>query len=353
MENNNPNSLWSDFWSESLKKENQSSIFIKEPPTVKDFTHNWIHSPLFPKQENLLDLGFTKDYKNLSTEYNEFVIAWGKRCVSGDTKLVDEKTKKEYTIQELAENNKSIQIKSVFIDSFGNRTKIVVPTGIPFLKGKSKLFKITLESGETIIVGEHHRFLTKAGWKELKNITVNEKILADSKKSISPEVELLRREKISKTMKQNPPKHLFNKPKKIIEKITQGVNRFYKSLTKEQINNTYNTWKDLTEKERQEKINHLSEVCSGKYGKFPSKNTYSKEKRFLSCRFWKRLRKLIIESYDFTCQVCKIRVENYSYFDVHHIDNNRFNNNPANLLCLCHKCHSSLPKTREDKSVNI
>ncbi len=45
-------------------------------------------------------------------------------------------------------------------------------------------------------------------------------------------------------------------------------------------------------------------------------------------------RKIILERYNYRCSDC-----GYGYLEVHHIDNDRLNNNPNNLITLCRQCH--------------
>jgi 5-methylcytosine-specific restriction endonuclease McrA len=59
-------------------------------------------------------------------------------------------------------------------------------------------------------------------------------------------------------------------------------------------------------------------------------------------QFW-QLRKAIRERDSYTCQVCG----EYPAFDVHHIDYNKKNNEPENLITLCRNCHSKTNGNRE------
>jgi len=48
------------------------------------------------------------------------------------------------------------------------------------------------------------------------------------------------------------------------------------------------------------------------------------------------------------CQVCeKTELENKQKLDAHHIDYDKKNNNPNNLISLCHNCHSKTNFNRE------
>ena len=48
---------------------------------------------------------------------------------------------------------------------------------------------------------------------------------------------------------------------------------------------------------------------------------------------------------NYTCQKCRtIQKENGRKLDVHHIDSDDANNNPKNMITLCHSCHIKLHK---------
>jgi len=207
--NINVGTFYDNFWKQKIKTKD--NIIIS--PT--EFFKNWIHAQLFPKQMIPVEKTFSNGYKSLSTNINELVIGFGKRCLAGSVKLRDEETKREYTIKELSENKKAILVKGVKIIGRSNKGNpkgrvVTQKTGIPFYKGKSKIYRVKTKSGKEILVGEHHRFLSKDGWKEIKDLKVKEKIMVSKapNESLSEEREKQRKYKISKRMKFNPPKHL-------------------------------------------------------------------------------------------------------------------------------------------------
>lgn len=52
---------------------------------------------------------------------------------------------------------------------------------------------------------------------------------------------------------------------------------------------------------------------------------------------------------NFTCQQCKFKEEQLDRkLDVHHMDYNKMNNNPNNLISLCRVCHMQTNFNRED-----
>jgi len=72
---------------------------------------------------------------------------------------------------------------------------------------------------------------------------------------------------------------------------------------------------------------------------------YSKE-------FSKELKEAIRKRDNYTCQECGVRQDEMcSYLkklDVHHIDYDKRNNDPINLISLCRGCHAKTSFTRED-----
>lgn len=65
--------------------------------------------------------------------------------------------------------------------------------------------------------------------------------------------------------------------------------------------------------------------------------------------FNKGLREEIRERDNYTCQECSKTQEELGWkLDVHHIDYDKTNNNPENLICLCRSCHAKTNFNRED-----
>lgn len=62
---------------------------------------------------------------------------------------------------------------------------------------------------------------------------------------------------------------------------------------------------------------------------------------------WKEtLRRSIRERDNYTCQICGKQQGDIAH-DVHHIDYDKKNSNPNNLITLCHSCHAKTNSNRE------
>lgn len=60
-------------------------------------------------------------------------------------------------------------------------------------------------------------------------------------------------------------------------------------------------------------------------------------------RDWEEISQRIREQHNFTCEQCGVHIEEMSdryYIHVHHLNCNKVDNRPANLKCLCIRCHS-------------
>jgi 5-methylcytosine-specific restriction endonuclease McrA len=102
------------------------------------------------------------------------------------------------------------------------------------------------------------------------------------------------------------------------------------------INPPWNKGKKLS-KEHIDKLSssHIGLNCGKKHpnwrGGFSKKDYPS---------IWREtLKKSIRERDNYTCQVC-FKIQSSRSFDVHHIDYNKKNCNPVNLITLCKSCHT-------------
>lgn len=84
----------------------------------------------------------------------------------------------------------------------------------------------------------------------------------------------------------------------------------------------------------------------GKTGEFSSRWEGGKSFEIYPQEFNKELKQSILERDNYTCQDpnCK---GNHKKLHVHHIDYNKKNNNPENLVTLCHSCHMKTNGSRD------
>ncbi len=89
-------------------------------------------------------------------------------------------------------------------------------------------------------------------------------------------------------------------------------------------------------------VNFCSRSCLGK-SRIGEKNSYWKGgfgKFPYPFNFNKELKELIRKRDNYKCQLCGVpQVEHIIKFSVHHIDHNKNNLNPENLISLCRNCH--------------
>lgn len=108
-------------------------------------------------------------------------------CVTGDT-LVSTNSGLR-TIKELAENSVDLNIATNMPN--GNQQLLSFRKAKAFKTGRKEIFRLKTESGYEVTATADHRFLTKDGWKELKDLTVfNELILQNSEGAFNKDITL-------------------------------------------------------------------------------------------------------------------------------------------------------------------
>ena len=106
------------------------------------------------------------------------------------------------------------------------------------------------------------------------------------------------------------------------------------------------SWNKGLTKEEDSRVKKYSEKNSGEKH-FNWQGGISKEP--YSFEFNKKLKKQIRQRDNFTCQECGYTEKQLGYhLSVHHIDYNKKNNNPENLICLCKSCHAQTNFKRND-----
>lgn len=73
-------------------------------------------------------------------------------------------------------------------------------------------------------------------------------------------------------------------------------------------------------------------------------NYHSITKGLLTSKQKNRIKK----RYNYTCQLCGLSGKGKNEIDLHHIDYNKQNNNPNNIIILCRKCHHKTNCNRKD-----
>jgi hypothetical protein len=88
--------------------------------------------------------------------------------------------------------------------------------------------------------------------------------------------------------------------------------------------------------------------CSGKYHTGEKNPMWNGGTSFepYTPDFNERLKAQIRERDDYTCQICELKQEN-KRLAVHHIDYNKKNCSPENLISLCGRCHAKTNSNRE------
>lgn len=142
------------------------------------------------------------------------------------------------------------------------------------------------------------------------------------------------RKRASEKAKKNPNMYWLGKKRSELDK---------KKMSEAQLKNPNRYWlgKQIT-KEHREK----SSKGWFKKGEMPHNFQNYKSREPYSVDWSKTLRRGIRERDKYTCQLCGDKQEDHS-FDVHHIDYNKENCNPENLITLCRKCHGKTSHNRE------
>jgi len=107
-------------------------------------------------------------------QFRELVLIWGRRCLSGDSEIIDVKTGRLWTFQELWNYGKT-EVESWTYDE-KSKSMNVIPGCNIVQQGKRDVYQIKTVSGHTVEATDNHPFLTESGWKELKDLKPKEKI---------------------------------------------------------------------------------------------------------------------------------------------------------------------------------
>lgn len=71
--------FWDGFWTDAKVQDNKAtSRFWVQPVPPEEFFKYWLRTPLFPRQQKVVDAAFNKRFTELNTNFEEFILAFGK-----------------------------------------------------------------------------------------------------------------------------------------------------------------------------------------------------------------------------------------------------------------------------------
>jgi len=145
-----------------------------------------------------------------------------------------------------------------------------------------------------------------------------------------------------KLLQERQKRMLIDNPMKdpnLVKKVSLGVKKHY-TTKKGQLHREKIRLSNLTNKERANKISITKTDWEfyNKHGTIRSMFPYD-------VNFNKRLKDSISKRDNYTCQLCKKKFP-FSYH-VHHIDYDKTNSNPTNLIFLCGSCHGKTNFNRQ------
>lgn len=91
---------------------------------------------------------------------------WG--CIAGETRIDDTLTGRTFTVAEMTAAGYAPTVLAWTGARF-----VPVRASVPFVKGIAPLYRVTTDSGRSIIVTDRHRFLTPQAWGSLANARVH------------------------------------------------------------------------------------------------------------------------------------------------------------------------------------
>lgn len=257
-------------------------------------------------------------------------------CVAGNTKLKFKSKYNNFTIEELYRksiNSSNGSWKRMRIAQVDENTGFVVYNTIKniFFTGEKETFRVKTKLGYELTCTADHKIYTPNGYMKLKDLSIGNKVYVNGQEIQKPlyqNYDWLYHQNITlnKTFVQIAKEFGFNvstlkdwkRKLKLPSKGTgyfnigripwnKGVNENQDERVKKQANALrefhYDRWHD---------VGNIKKENTTKYGKH--------NKGF--------------------CEICNSK----TLLDVHHIDKNRENNNPSNLMTLCKVCHSRVHK---------
>lgn len=265
-----------------------------------------------------------------------FCIESQRYCIAGDTKLKFLNPHHNFTISELYKNkmqSKNGSWKRVKIKFYNEDSKLLDYTTIKdiYYNGSKDVYEVNTKYGYRIKVTLDHKLKTPDGYKELNLIKVGDKIAVNGTKRLFINYDWLYNQYIT-----------LNKTSVQIAKETGVSSSCIKVWIKKHKlpKKPQSYWsKELIPWNKGLKEGDCEgvdkQIESLRKYHWNSKNTENKTAKERIMKLGKSNYKHMVEN---NCSIC---CDNKDLI-VHHIDENRENNNVENLVTLCRKCHSQI-----------
>lgn len=180
-----------DFIKVMVKAENDPVFFIHDILGVPE---------IFPKQEKLIRDFYSFKYDNTPPKYSEMAICGGMRCISKYDTLIPTSNGLKYAFQ--------ITPTDYLWDGESYQ-----PPSFKYESGVKETLKIQTKYGFNLIATPEHKIMTPDGFKELRMLSVGDKVRVDVTESIGGNINI-------KRWRSRPPKiKSWNVPNKLNEDI--------------------------------------------------------------------------------------------------------------------------------------
>jgi len=77
LKHKTPGKTWEEFFEKQAALVETNNLFDQVPVPPKEFFDIWLKQPLYPEQLKAVEVIFTPDFKNISTDVNELLLMWG------------------------------------------------------------------------------------------------------------------------------------------------------------------------------------------------------------------------------------------------------------------------------------
>lgn len=321
-------------------------------PDVFEYNLEWyVLAPSYGNVEMLTRQQFVNDVKSMDSPFDDCIISallphvikfttnrgishelvrhrTASYCVSGNT-LIRSMAQKKWTVKELYDWQSDVKrkgkLKLVKIRSVDESLNIIVPNTINEIvnMGEKECYKITTQSGRSLICTNDHKIYTPNGYKELKDLSVGDYVYSNG-------LELLE----NKDWLENFYLVQNHTRKETADFIGCCEALVYKSFKKFNIVKSH---KDYPNRKpghgvkgmfNEDMKQYLSDIHKG--NKNPSwidnRDEITKGSGYSECN-----RHFIAD----TCEICGSK----DNLERHHINKNPKDNSCENVMILCSKCH--------------